>query len=34
MDVLLAPPGGCGVLSNKVGGDILNGDVGCAAVWA
>ncbi len=34
LDVLFAPPGGCGVLSGKVGGGILNGGVGGAAVWA
>ncbi len=34
LDVLLAPPGGCGVLSGKDGGGILNGGVGGAAIWA
>ncbi len=34
LDVLLAPPGGCGVLNGKVGGGILNGGMGGAAIWA
>ncbi len=34
LDILLALPDGCGVLIGKVGGGILNGGVGGAAVWA
>ncbi len=34
LDVLLAPTGGCAVLSGKVGGGILSGGVGGAAIWA